>query len=143
MKTRTLIVAGMMLAGITVGSNAQSYFSSTPINGSAQKARIVRNYLACLASDNEGTVESALAHIAALKLNNPRVDLSGFDDAVTRVSREGSTPLIRYKAYLTGEVLDNVTLFGDESRKAYTEADEMFLAVSSRLSRAVLSDGAL
>jgi len=79
MKTRTLIVAGMMLAGITVGSNAQSYFSSTPINGSAQKARIVRNYLACLASDNEGTVESALAHIAALKLNNPRVDLSGFD----------------------------------------------------------------
>ena len=143
MKTRNLVLAGLMLAGITAGSNAQSHFSSTPVNGSAQKARIVRNYLACLESANEGTVESALAHIAALKLSNPRIDLSGFDDAVTRLSRKGSTPLIRYKAYLTGAVLDNVALFANESRKAYTEADEMFLAVSSRLSQTVLSDGAL
>jgi len=143
MKTRNLVLAGLMLAGITAGSNAQSYFSSTFVTGSAQKARIVRNYLACLGSANEGTVESALAHIAALKLRNPRIDLSDFNDAVTHLSREASTPLIRYKAYLTGAVLDNVALFADESCKAYTEADEMYLAVSSRLSQAVLSGGAL
>lgn len=143
MKTRKLVVVAMMLAGISAGASAQSCFSSTTVEGPALKAKIVQNYLACLASANEGTVESALAHIAALKLSNPRIDLSGFDDAVTRLSRKGSTPLIRYKAYLTGAVLDNVALFANESRKAYTEADEMLLAVSSRLSQAVLSDGAL
>jgi hypothetical protein len=134
MKTRTLALATVMLAGITVGANAQSYFSSTPITGNARKDKIVRNYLACLSSSNEGTIESALAHVAALKLGNPRMDLSGFEEAVTRLSREGATPLIRYKAYLTGAVLENIELFSSESGRMYNEPDEMYLAVSSRLS---------
>lgn len=143
MKTRTLAASVLMLVGIAAGADAQSYFSSTPLRGDAQKARAVQNYLACLSSANEGTVESALAHIAALKLGNPSVDFSAFVETVSRLSREGSTPLIRYKAYLTGEVLENVELFSDESRRTYDEADEMYLAVSSRLSKVLLSAGAL
>ena len=141
MKNRKLVVVAILLAGITSGTNAQSYFTSHPVEGPAHKAKIVQNYLACLSSVNEGTVESAMAQIAWLQLSNPNVDLAALKSQIDDLARKGSTPLIRYKAYLTGAVLDDVMLFQDVSRGSYNEPDEMYLAVSSRLSQTVLSAG--
>ena len=139
MKTRKLVVVAMLLAGISVGASAQSCFSSTAVEGPALKAKIVQNYLACLSSANEGTVESAMAQIAWMQLRNPSLDLSGFKSQIDHLARKGSTLLIRYKAYLTGAVLENVRLFSNESHGSYNEADELYLAVSSRLSQTALS----
>jgi len=131
---KTAAVVAMMVIALQANAQApeQPYFGA-----SARYERLGtgggRIYLAALASENDGVVESALAHVAMMKLVRPDAGCPALREAVERTARTADTQELQYKAYLTLRVLDDPGLFKGLERGGYAAADEFFGAAASRL----------
>ena len=109
------------------------YFASPTSYSHANTAKAERGYMACIATANDGVVESALAHVAMMKLAIPENDYRLLKSRVAEVARTAASPETRYKAFLTGTVLENPDIFAGVARTGYESADELFGALASRL----------
>jgi hypothetical protein len=119
-------------------ANAQTtnvkYFADEALYNSPNALRAERSYVECLGSDNDGVIESALAHVTMMKLMNVMDDNEALRTKVAALARKASSAELRYKAFLTKSVLENPAMFRNLASTSYDGPDELFSAVASRLS---------
>jgi hypothetical protein len=143
MKTFALVVAGgLVLAGATANGFAggktedvpsRPYFSDSASHARIDVARAASKYKPCLTCGNEGAVESALAHVAWMKIMRPDADLNEMREILDQLSVAGSTPDIRYKAYLTFLIFDHPAMFAQLRNGVYSSSDDFYAAVAKTL----------
>jgi hypothetical protein len=136
MKTYTIILALVLIATSTTHSQDKTirYFGGAERYRYMNTTVVDQRYLASLNNSNDGVVESALAHIARLKLEVPVSSDEFLSTRVADIAKTSSSPEIRYKAFLTGTVLNNPELFHTMELGQYDSPDELFAALASRLS---------
>lgn len=139
MKTSTAVVAMMLMAATaTAGDNANasnlSYFSDAATYKCINATKVINKYLSCLGSENEGVVESALAHVAMMKLMLPACDFRAVNAKVAEVSLKAASAETRYKAFLTKTVLEEPGMFVRIENARYNDADELLGALASKMS---------
>jgi hypothetical protein len=139
MNKKQMILAAMMLIAATNLSQAQFFFPSLGKISPAQKESLEKNFTADLTSWNVGLVESALAIVTMVKLDLPAEKLPVVKETVEGLVTSGSTPGIRFKAYLASAVFTDPTMFKQESSHTYNNPDEFFNALAGRLSHSLLS----
>ena len=99
-----------------------------------------KKYAECLKSENDGVVESALAHVAMFKLMYPVKELAQLKREVDRIATRHSSNEIRYKAYVVASLFENPRLFAGEARTDYDSPDDLFAALSGQLHRVIVSN---
>lgn len=147
MKAYRVVVGTLLIAGAAVSAQAQSialnddsstYFSVVRSYTPAHLERAVKNYTGCLESTNVGVVESALAHVARMKLIFPAAESRKLAKQIEFLTVNGQTPAIRYKAYLTLMVFDTPEIFGQVGQKEFREDEEVFSTLAARLQETLL-----
>lgn len=135
MKTAAVVAIVMIAATMSAqGANPeQGYFANVARHNEISTINAGKRYLACLQSNNEGVVESALAHVAMMKLAVPGVKYDALKKKVSQIARNAATPELRYKAFLTANVLDQPEVFKSVIRESYSTPDELFATLASRL----------
>jgi hypothetical protein len=135
MKTAT-VVAMVILAGTMYAqenTSERGYFANVSRYAQVSTVWAEQGYLGCLQSNNEGVMESALAHVAMMKLAVPAGEYKALKTKVAQIARTAATPEVRYKAFLTAKVLEQPEIFRSVAREGYGTADDFFAALASRL----------
>jgi hypothetical protein len=114
------------------------YLSGTLSYATANVPQAKKGFLWALKSDNDGAVESALAHIAQMRIMLPREEMKDIETALSQLAGSGRTQVIRYKAFLATQVFASPGLFQEEAAARYESGDEFFTAIASRLQRTML-----
>ena len=143
MKAFALVLAGGLVLGgaaaegyaegETGGAPSRSYFSDSVSHARTDITKVSGKYKLCLTCDNEGVVESALAHIAWMKIMRPDADLADVREDLDRLSVCGATPAIRYKVYLTMLVFDDPYVFAGLRGETFYDSDELYAEVANTL----------
>ena len=118
----------------------RSYFSDIVTIQKADYAKLEKKYAACLSSENDGVVESALAHIAMFKLMYPVKEFNVLEKAVREVAAKNSSPEIRYKAYLVVSLFENPEQFASQACSKYNSPDDLFGALATRIHDVIVSN---
>ena len=145
MKTVTVILAAACLAGLTaraqeIGSSpARPYFSSESSYAAINPEKVEKAYISCLKTDNQGVVESALAHAAWMKLMMPDVEFSNLKCEINRLAVSADSPAIRTQAYLTALVFEHTELFANVTRVTPQDAGTLFSTLNNELRNVLLS----
>ena len=146
MKLHGYLLAAMLLAGAAAAQAmpgsmniGQAYFSSPERYASYEPSVLDRNYASCLGSEIDGVVESALAHVIKMKLAWPEQSFPKVENAVRKLSVNGRTMGIRYRAQLSSMVLDNIHTFEVTSCKDCVNPESLFESVAQRLQQTALS----
>lgn len=116
-----------------------SYFPDTVVYKSANIPAALRAFEGCLTTENEGVQESAMAHLAMLKLMVPAVDAAAITHRLEALATAASAPGVRYKAYITSQVYRSPELFAAERGGKYNDGEELFHALAARLQNSLLS----
>jgi hypothetical protein len=141
MKAYTIVIGSFLIAGASLSAQAQNatqaddcraYLSAASSYQRVYVEKAVRNYKSCLDVANAGVVESALAHVAKLKLLFPKINCRGLEERIGYLSTHGQTPSIRYKACLTAMLFDNPDMFAREAQVEYKDSNELFGALASK-----------
>ena len=138
MKTYKLAAAALTVLMLGTASG-QTDFAD---RASYQKANLEqgeKNFEANLKSSNDGILESSLALIGRIKLIYPERTMTAIEKEIYELSINGPTDRIRYKAYLVYNLFTNSMIFSDESRRDFSNSDEMFAALAKRLQNNYLS----
>jgi hypothetical protein len=109
-------------------------------SGIAQSQKIAEralpNYYKALTSDNHGMIESAIENLVKLKLYAPDLDFSDVVKKMDRLTEDGQTVQIKYKAFVANLYLENPEKFNwlssenkDEQAKLF---DTMFAQLENR-----------
>jgi hypothetical protein len=132
MKTYAVLVAALLFTSLGSAQEVK-YFSDLRYHQKANLEKAVDHFTECLKSSNEGVVESALAHIARMKLYLPERRFDSLAERICLLSTEGPTPRIRYEAYLVCSLFTTTALFSAESRMEFNDPGELFTALSRKL----------
>jgi len=146
MKTYKAITAALIFAALPAvgqpatipGTDTEGYFSRPEKYRMMDVRKASRNYAKCLKSENDGIVESALAHVAYTRLILPTADLKDLREAVEGLTNADRSPVIRYKAYLASMVFVNPGLFTRTAATNYADGDEFFAAIAFQLRHSLL-----
>jgi hypothetical protein len=147
MKVRTVVCGALVLTGIAgYGQNqdavrenvTQNHLPAAYAHQRMNLDKAQRNYLAALASSNDGVVQSAIANAAKLRLACPERDLRDLHAKISELALHGMTPAIRYKAYLASYVFDQPGFLSQERRTEYRDDKELFTAIASRLQKRLI-----
>ena len=137
MKPAVLIAAALLMTA-TATSQEASYFSGYASHQQANLDQAVTRYLGCLGSENEGVVESGLAHLGRMKLYYLDRPFPEAEQALTALLTTGRTPEIRYRAYLVETLFASPSAFRTEASAEYRTPDELFTAIAARLQQTML-----
>jgi len=145
MKRYAVYAVALMMAAAASAASAQEkaggkrgVFSGRSSYQQADLARVERNYLACLQSQNDGVVESAIAQVAHAKLYCPDECFAHLKEALSRMAVTGRTPAIRYKAYLAMLVFDHPAIFVKEQQAEFDTPEQLFSAIGARLQQSLI-----
>jgi hypothetical protein len=119
-------------------ADTEGYFSCIESYKTMDLPKASKNYAYCLKSDNDGIVESALAHMAYARLVLPTADLKDIRTEVEKLANSDRAPVIRYKAYLASMVFTSPGLFTRTPDTRYKDGDEFFSAIDSQLRHSLL-----
>jgi hypothetical protein len=139
MNKKQAMLAAIILIAATTFSHAQSFYPVLGKFSQAKKEALDRNYRADLESRNEGIVESSLAIVTMIKLDLPAEKLPLIKEQIEILKTSGTTPVIRYKAYLAGTVFADPSMFRQVSLNRYDDQDQFFNAVAGKLNQMFLS----
>ncbi len=146
MKAHKMLWFVVVAATVATNAFAQSenkerpYFPDIVTIQKADYSRLEKKYAACLSYENDGVVESALAHIAMFKLMYPVKELRVLERAVKAVADQNPSPEIRYKAYLVSSLFENPRQFASEARRNYESPDELFGALATKIHDVLVSN---
>jgi hypothetical protein len=138
----TMMLAVVVSAGVAGdttsigGAAARPYFSSRQ---TSHPGKALQGYVRNLQSTNDGVVESSIAHIAFMVMIFPDIDRAATLEILERLSLNGSTPEIRYKAYLANLVAGNPRTFSVVLDSNYVDTNQFFLAISQRAQASLLA----
>lgn len=148
MKTYKAITAALIFAASPAmgqpataqRTDTEGYFSRIESYKTMDLPKTCKSYAHCLKSENDGIVESALAHIAYTRLVLPTADLKEIRGEMEKLANSDRTPVIRYKAYLASMVFTSPGMFTRTPDTRYKNGDEFFSAVDSQLRHSLLGD---
>ena len=143
---RYTLAAGLILAAASAlgqtstpqAADERPYISSAISYTTANVPRVKKNFLWTLQSDNDGVMESGIAHVAQMRIMLPDEDMKEFDATLNQLAINGRTQAIRYKAYLTTQVFASPAPFRHVAEVSYASGDEFFTAIATRLQQTVL-----
>jgi hypothetical protein len=147
---RAVIVLGMAVALLGASLFAQGTGTSAG-NDRSTLARL-ESYRGCdlqklearltasLGHDVEGIVVGTLREVAKIKLAQPACSSDRIFSQVQDLVRNGSTPAIRYKAYLASIVLSTPLSFAQEAEAEFQTDEQFFTAIARRLEILALRD---
>ena len=130
-----LAIGGLMATAV----QAQSFYPDISKFSTTDKERMDKNFAAALKSDNEGLVESALTIVTKVKLSLPDEQYQSIREEIEKLTGDGTTPSIRYKAYIAEAVFTDPSIFREETGEVYANGDALFSALAQRMARAFLS----
>lgn len=147
---RTFIVLGI----VAVLSAANLYAQPSPGPAQTDQSTLGRlqSYRECdlqkleeqlrisLRHDIEGIVVCALREVAKIKLAQPECASDRIASQVEDLVRDGATPAIRYKAYLTSIVLTNPHSFATEGITEFQTDEQFFTALARKMETLALRD---
>jgi hypothetical protein len=141
---KTVATVAAMLVLMTASMQAQNkddrgYFSDPAIYMNANIPAALKAFESCLSVQNEGVQESAMAHLAMLKLMVPSVEASEILHRLEGLSTTATSPGTRFKAYIASQVYQNPEIFASERAAKYNDGDELFNALAARLQSSLLS----
>jgi hypothetical protein len=141
-----IVVSIIILVSMGVGQEHETsseasggtrpYFSSRK---TADPGKVLEGYIRNLQSTNDGVVESSIAHTAFMVVAFPELDRTATVESLERLSLNGTSPEIRYKAYLANLVAGNPQTFGMILDHDYENVDQFFLAISQRAQTSLLA----
>lgn len=135
MKTYAAVIATLLLAAtVSAQTDAKKYFADESVYKSFNAAHVEQRYLACLSTDNDGVVESALAHVGMMRLMKASDVNEAVLAKVAALERSATSQELRYKAFLTKALLEDPRMFDRIATTEYESADEFFGAIASRMS---------
>jgi len=147
MKSTALFLAGAMM--LTMASTAAAQGTketaghktyTVPCTWKGDSKLLVNRYRECLASDNQGVVEAALAHILWMRVAVPCVDVTPLKADVERLSIEGAPASIRLRAYLTAMVFENPQEFKGIAQREFEGPNDLFAGVTQQMYAADSAD---
>jgi len=136
-------------------SQAQNLlFVSTELNPSSVMSLDKENrletaldtYMKGLNHTMPSSIESSMFNLLVLRLDFPYSDFSSTTEKLTKLSVEGKTSVIRYKAYITLEYIKDPVLFLEIETVNFIQdleiekADHFYLALSENLQNRSNSD---
>jgi hypothetical protein len=142
MKIGTLVVSALMFA-LTVEAPqmyAGDLGNATGALKTLSPARLEhakKSYLECLASANEGVVQSTIGIVLQWRLISPQEDLSRLERKINDLALNGSSPAIRFKASLASLVIDKPTIVNFDVA-ACDDCGELFDAITSDVRQMVI-----
>ncbi len=143
MKAVAMFAAAMVLmtapAMQAQEKNDGKFFSDPDAYKTANIPVVLKAFESCLASENEGVQESAMAHLAMLKLVLPATDAAAITHRLEEMATAANEPGVRYKAYITSQVYRSPELFAGEGGETYNNGDELFTVLAGRLQSSLLS----
>jgi hypothetical protein len=147
---RAFIVLGM--AVVLSGAGLYAQWSPDPAVADRSPLGRLQSYQDCdmqklegrlLISLNhtvEGVVVGALREVAKIKLAQPACMSDPIASQVGDLVRNGATPAIRYKAYLTSIVLSAPLSFAAEGVAEFQTDEQFFTALARKLEMLALRD---
>lgn len=132
MRALAAVTIAMMIASASRASG-QNYFSDSTTYASVGAINAAEAYKSALSSSNKGVVESALAHVAMIKLTVPDCEMRSVKASITTIETKGATEEMRYKAWVVRALMDNSKLFVGIKKAGYDEPDALFGALSSKM----------
>ena len=132
MKTPAVLALAILIAP-AASAAGHTYFPNSARYACSNAAKAAGLYIPALRSGNTGVVESALAHVAMIKLTIPACDMAPVKGTITAVERRGSTRELRYKAWIVRTLIDNPEEFAGVATTGYTEPDALFGALEVRM----------
>jgi hypothetical protein len=139
MNKKQMVLAVLMIGAIGTLSHAQTFFPVDQKYSSIEKERVDKSYAYSLRLSNDGLVESALAVVTMIKLDLPADEFSRIKNEIDFLALYGTTPVIRYKAYLAEAVFTNPEMFKDETVRQYSDPNAFFNALAQRMSKTLLT----
>lgn len=142
-----VLVAGMMVSADAVADVTAKMVKDTVLRtcsaaGAYRAMNVAKYQPACVISLRhpiDGVVECALRDAMMLKLARPDVEVPDIRNEIRRLTTEGASPAIRYRAWLTTLVYENPRMFAAEANGDYYTAEEAFAAVARRLEQTLLA----
>jgi hypothetical protein len=139
MKKRVAVTTmAMVLMAVMTATGQREYFSSLEAHQKTDLEKVACRYVQCFKTGNPGVIESALGHAVRMKLYVPEVKCPELRQEINSLAVMGTTPSIRYKAYLASLVFDSPKLFKEEAARQYKDPDDLFNTIASRLQVALL-----
>lgn len=143
MKARMLLVPALVLALTYGSSRAQAGDLGNPAKALATMSHAKveaakKCYLDCLASRNEGVVQSAIGIVLQWRLINPAEDLSCLEKKINDLALEGASPAIRFKASLASLVMDKPSLVNFDPA-ACEDCGQLFDSITAAAREMVIS----
>ncbi len=136
-----LSVAGMLAQGsASLAGGDRSTLARLESYRECDFPKLEPRLLISLGHNVEGVVVGALREVAKIKLAQPTCTSERIASKVDDLVREGATPAIRFKAYLTSIVLSNPQTFAHEGEQEYQTDEQFFTAVARRLEELALRD---
>jgi uncharacterized membrane protein len=132
MRTLAAVTIALMIASPSRASD-RTYFSDSAKYASVGAMNAAGTYVAALSSTNSGVVESALAHVAMIRLTMPHCEMGSVRSTVATIERNGVTQELRYKAWVVGMLLDNSEVFAGSAHTGYEDPDALFAALAASL----------
>jgi hypothetical protein len=132
MRTIAAVTVAMMIASAASASE-RNYFSDSATFACIGATKAAVSYLSALSSTNNGVVESALAHVAIIKLTMPDCEMGSIRARVTAIESRGVTKEVRYKAWVVRTLMDNPELFSGIAKAGYNDPDALFAALASKM----------
>jgi hypothetical protein len=132
MRTLATVTIAMMIASAASAAE-RSYFSDSATYACVGATKAGESYMSALSSTNTGVVESALAHVAMIKLTMPDCEMRSVKASVTAIESKGTTEEVRYKAWVVRTLMDNPDLFVGIAKAGYEEPDALFAALASTM----------
>ena len=145
MKAVTIVAATMVFfAAPAVQAQAQDtqpghFFSSHNSYNEAKVPQAIKAFTQCLASENAGVQESAMAHLAMLKLVRPEIDNEIVVKQLEQLSMTAPLESTRYKAYIASQLFRTPASFASARNVEYEDGDEFFGALATQLRNSLLS----
>jgi len=147
---KTFMVLG--LAAALAGTSLHAQSSSDPLADNRSTMGKLQSYQSCdlqrleryllnsLNHDVEGVVVSSLREVAKIKLAQPACSSEPIASRVNDLVLTGTTPAIRYKAYLTMIVLSAPLSFAAEGEAEFQTDEQFFTALARKLEVLALRD---
>jgi hypothetical protein len=139
MNKKQMVLAALLVAAGANLSQAQQFYPVLQKYTPADKERMEKNFVYSLSFTNDGIVESALALVTMMKLDLPADEFPRIMEKIDNLVVYGTTPVIRYKAYLAEAVFANPSMFKEEAAHRYSDPDTFFSALAGRITKTLLS----
>ena len=147
---KTAVLWGLVVAFASAGAQVQpnpdegarplSTLASQKAYKECDLRRLERYLMASLNHEIEGVVVSTLREVAKIKLAQPECQSDRIREKVEELVREGTSPAVSYKAYLTAVILASPETFTEEGNADFTTDEQFFTAIARRLERSALAD---